>query len=175
MRRSRSMLTVRPEGGVRPVPHPPFHFSSKIFCPQCAMLPGRKLQGGSGVPQHSPDPQSTWTRLGRIQHLQYSGSAWGRQPPEGSRLPSMTFHSWPGAAGSRGRSTAMKRHFYRERDYAFGQVMLTLRTRIGLTQAGMADLLQISRHAVGEWEAGVNYPKAHHLQHVIELCVRASV
>src|SRR5215471_17083520 len=69
----------------------------------------------------------------------------------------------------------MTRHSYRERDYAFGQDMLSLRTRMGLTQAGLADLLQISRHAVGEWEAGVNYPKAHHLQHVIELCVRASV
>jgi len=69
----------------------------------------------------------------------------------------------------------MKRHSYRERDYAFGQAMLSLRTRIGLTQAGLADLLQISRHAVGEWEAGLNYPKAHHLQHFVALCVRASV
>jgi hypothetical protein len=50
------MLTVRPEGGVRPVPHPPFHFSSKTFCPKCAMLPGMKLQGESGVSQYSPDP-----------------------------------------------------------------------------------------------------------------------
>jgi len=69
----------------------------------------------------------------------------------------------------------MKRHSYRERDYAFGQAMLSLRTRMGLTQAGLADLLQISRHAVGEWEAGLNYPKAHHLQHFVALCVRASV
>ena len=68
----------------------------------------------------------------------------------------------------------MKRHSYRESDYAFGQVMLTLRTRMGLTQAGLADLLQISRHAVGEWEAGSNYPKAHHLQHFVALCMRAS-
>jgi WD40 repeat protein len=35
----------------------------------------------------------------------------------------------------------MKRFSYRERDYAFGQAMLTLRTSIGLTQAGLADLL----------------------------------
>ncbi|HET8853279.1 MAG TPA: hypothetical protein VFN02_12195 [Ktedonobacteraceae bacterium] len=27
----------------------------------------------------------------------------------------------------------MKRHSYRERDYAFGQMMVTLRTTIGLT------------------------------------------
>ncbi len=43
----------------------------------------------------------------------------------------------------------MKRFSYRERDYAFGQAMLTLRTTIGLTQAGLADLLGISRRAVG--------------------------
>ncbi len=69
----------------------------------------------------------------------------------------------------------MKRHSYREQDYAFGQTMLSLRTRMGLTQAGLADLLKISRHAVGEWEAGLNYPKAHHLQHFATVCVRASV
>jgi len=68
----------------------------------------------------------------------------------------------------------MTRHSFRERDYAFGQIMLSLRTRMGMTQAGLADLLQISRHAVGEWEAGSNYPKAHHLQHFVALCMRAS-
>ena len=31
--------------------------------------------------------------------------------------------------------------------------MLTLRTSIGLTQAGLADLLGVSRKAVGGWEA----------------------
>src|SRR5438876_6026588 len=72
------------------------------------------------------------------------------------------------------RSARMKRFSYGERDYAFGQAMLTLRTTIGLTQAGLADLLGISRRAVGEWEAGSSYPKAHHLQHVITLAVRAS-
>ncbi len=47
----------------------------------------------------------------------------------------------------------MKRSSYGERDSAFGQSMLTLRTAIGLTQAGMAEHLGVSRHAVGEWEA----------------------
>ena len=41
----------------------------------------------------------------------------------------------------------MKRYSYRERDYAFGQAMMTLRTSIGLTQAGLADLLGVSRRA----------------------------
>ncbi|HTD19569.1 MAG TPA: helix-turn-helix transcriptional regulator, partial [Ktedonobacteraceae bacterium] len=61
----------------------------------------------------------------------------------------------------------MKKPSYSERDYAFGQSMLTLRTTIGLTQIGLADRLGISRRAVGEWEAGSSYPKAHHLQHFI--------
>src|SRR5438874_10647142 len=52
--------------------------------------------------------------------------------------------------------------------------MLTLRTTLGLTQAGLADVLGISRRAVAQWEAGLSYPKAHHLQHVITLAVRAS-
>src|SRR5437016_9495640 len=66
----------------------------------------------------------------------------------------------------------MKRFSYRERDYSFGQAMLTLRTTIGLTQAGLADLLGVSRRAIGEWEAGSSYPKAHHLQHVMSLAVQ---
>ncbi len=37
----------------------------------------------------------------------------------------------------------MKRSLYGERDYAFGQLMLTLRTNIGLTQAGLADVLAL--------------------------------
>src|SRR5256886_2966783 len=73
-----------------------------------------------------------------------------------------------------GRSAFMKRFFYRERDYAFGQRILTLRTSIGLTQAGLAELLHVSRRAVGEWELGSSYPKAQHLQQVMTLAVRAS-
>ena len=69
----------------------------------------------------------------------------------------------------------MTRHTYRERDYAFGQAMLTLRTRIGLTQASLAGLLGVSRRAIGEWETGLNYPKGEHLQHFLELCVQQHV
>ena len=69
----------------------------------------------------------------------------------------------------------MKRYSYRERDYTFGQAMLTLRTSIGLTQAGLADLLGVSRRAVGEWEQGSSYPKTPHLQHFIVLCVQQHV
>ena len=69
----------------------------------------------------------------------------------------------------------MPRHSYREHDYSFGQTMLTLRKRLRLTQAGQADRLGVSRRAVGEWEGGLNYPKAEHLQHLIELCVKQHI
>lgn len=60
---------------------------------------------------------------------------------------------------------------YRDRDHAFGQSMLTLRTAIGLTQAGLAEVLHVTRHAVGQWEAGGSYPKADHLKRFIALAV----
>src|SRR5215471_15418597 len=69
----------------------------------------------------------------------------------------------------------MPRHSYREHDYTFGQAMLTLRKRLRLTQAGLADLLGVSRRAVGEWEAGSNYPREQYLQHLIELCVQQHI
>src|SRR5438067_6349755 len=69
----------------------------------------------------------------------------------------------------------MTRHSYHERDYAFGQVMFKLRSSIGLTQAGLAALLGVSRRAVGEWEAGSNYPRAERLQHFVALCVQQHV
>jgi transcriptional regulator with XRE-family HTH domain len=65
----------------------------------------------------------------------------------------------------------MKPSFYGEPDYAFGQAMLTLRTAIGLTQAGLAEFLGVSRKAVGGWESGGSYPKAEHLKQFIALAV----
>ena len=66
----------------------------------------------------------------------------------------------------------MKRSSYGERDYAFGQAMLTLRMAIGLTQAGLAEFLGISRKAVGGWESGSSYPKAAHLKALLTLAVQ---
>src|SRR3984893_15553856 len=65
----------------------------------------------------------------------------------------------------------MKGSSYRDRDYAFGQTILTLRTMIGLTQAGLAEHLGVSRKAVGEWEGGLNYPQAEHLKAFIALAI----
>jgi transcriptional regulator with XRE-family HTH domain len=63
----------------------------------------------------------------------------------------------------------VKRHVYRERDYAFAQLVLTLRTAIGLTQTGLAERLGASRRAVAEWEGGLSYPKAERLKELIAL------
>ncbi len=65
----------------------------------------------------------------------------------------------------------MKRSLYGERDYAFGQLMLTLRTHMGLTQASLAQQLGISRRALGTWELGSNYPATAHLKELIVLGV----
>src|SRR6476469_9251574 len=57
-------------------------------------------------------------------------------------------------------------------DYAFGQVMLTLRTAIGLTQSALGDYLGVSRRAIGAWESGDRYPTPHHLKQFITLAVQ---
>ena len=53
--------------------------------------------------------------------------------------------------------------------------MLTLRMAIGLTQAGLAEKLRVSRHAIGGWEAGQSYPKANHLKAFIALSLQQRV
>ena len=66
----------------------------------------------------------------------------------------------------------MKSYSYSERDYAFGQLMLSLRMRISLTQAGLAERLHVHRRAVAGWEAGSSYPKAEHLKELMTLAVQ---
>src|SRR5260370_42325966 len=63
----------------------------------------------------------------------------------------------------------MKGSSYRERDYAFGQVMLTLRTRLELTQTELADMLGVTRRAAIDWEGGLTYPKPDHLKQFVAL------
>jgi transcriptional regulator with XRE-family HTH domain len=55
------------------------------------------------------------------------------------------------------------------------QAMFKLRSSISLTQAGLAERLRVSRRGIGEWEAGLNYPKAEHFKHFLELCVQQHV
>src|SRR3989441_3976511 len=76
-------------------------------------------------------------------------------------------------AGSREmRRSLVKRYSYHERDYAFGQLMLSLRMRLGLTQDGLAEVLHVHRRAVAGWEAGSSYPKADHLKELMTLAVQ---
>ena len=63
-------------------------------------------------------------------------------------------------------------HTYGERDFAFGQAMLRLRTAIRLTQVELAQCLGVSRAAVLGWEAGSSYPKAERLKRFIALGVQ---
>jgi WD40 repeat protein/DNA-binding XRE family transcriptional regulator len=69
------------------------------------------------------------------------------------------------------RRRLMKKSSYREQDSAFGQQMQMLRIEIGLTQAALANLLGVSRNAVGGWEVGQSYPKAEHLKAFIALAL----
>src|SRR5207248_9547741 len=129
-----------------------------------------KSKGESGVSHHSPDPpQPTWTRVERIQHILVYKECLGKSA---SICWHVTSHHFPLLVSllwiaQQGRSARMKRFSYHEQDYAFGQAMLTLRTNIGLTQAGLAELLGVSRRAIGKWEAGGAYPKAEHLKAVL--------
>src|SRR5260370_4182222 len=70
------------------------------------------------------------------------------------------------------KGMSMKGSSYRERDYAFGQVMLTLRTRLELTQTELADMLDVTRRAVIDWEGGLTYPKADHLKQFVVLATQ---
>ena len=58
----------------------------------------------------------------------------------------------------------MKGSSYRERDYAFGQLMLTLRTKLELTQTELAEVLGVGRRAVIDWEGGLTHPTTDHLK-----------
>jgi WD40 repeat protein/transcriptional regulator with XRE-family HTH domain len=61
---------------------------------------------------------------------------------------------------------------YPDRDYSFGQQILSLRTAGNLTQFGLAKLIGVSRQAIVAWEAGTSYPSPQHLKHLIELCLQ---
>jgi transcriptional regulator with XRE-family HTH domain len=65
----------------------------------------------------------------------------------------------------------MKGLSHRNRDYAFGEAILALRRKIGLTQEGLAQQLGISRRALGAWEAGSSYPKIDQLKKLVALAI----
>src|SRR5258708_321156 len=129
-----------------------------------------KSKGASGVSRRSPDPHNprgpAWSASNSYK---YTGKTRGSQPP--SDVMSLPIHRLA-PVGHVERSARMKRSSYGERDYAFGQAMLTLRTTMGLTQAELAEFLGVSRKAVGGWESGGSYPKTDHLKEFLTLCVR---
>src|SRR5438105_6127536 len=132
-----------------------------------------KSEEKSGVT--SPFPQTFLNQRGPAWSAsnihKYSGGGWGNHRPSARISRPIAVHGVAWVARAE-RRRLVKRTSYREHDYAFGQLMLTLRTRIGLTQAGLAKLLGISRHAVAAWEAGRSYPTAEHLQTCIALGVQ---
>ena len=69
----------------------------------------------------------------------------------------------------------MKGISYRNRDYAFGEAILALRLKLGLTQLALAQLLGISRRALGAWEAGSSYPKIEQLKKLVALAIEQHV
>jgi WD40 repeat protein/DNA-binding XRE family transcriptional regulator len=171
-------LFQRPLGRARRVPHHTCHLSAKTFRPKSAILPRMKLHRRVWSLTALPRPSTERGPASGVSHtIQYIRSAWGRQPPQGDRLlpDCFTLLAWCWRVTGKAKGTPMPRHSYRERDYPFGQAMLRLRSSLGLTQAGLADLLGVSRRAVAEWEGGSNYPKAEHLQHFIALCVQQQV
>ncbi|MFL5806524.1 MAG: NB-ARC domain-containing protein, partial [Roseiflexaceae bacterium] len=61
---------------------------------------------------------------------------------------------------------------YRERKYAFGEQLLTLRTQVSLTQIELAEQLGVHRRSVQNWETGESYPKAEMLLRLIAIFLR---
>jgi WD40 repeat protein/transcriptional regulator with XRE-family HTH domain len=61
---------------------------------------------------------------------------------------------------------------YRERDYAFAQLLLALRTRAALTQGELAEQIGMHRRSIQKWETGEAYPKAEALQRLIAALLR---
>src|SRR6266508_4118479 len=64
---------------------------------------------------------------------------------------------------------------YRERKYAFGQQLLTLRTRAALTQIALAEHIGVHRRSVHNWETGESYPKAETLHRLVALFLAQGV
>src|SRR6266700_7180956 len=138
---------------------------------------GREEQGLYGFvwscPHTTPGRRSPTERAHPTLTSIADGS-WGSQRPAVDVLLHITAQHFAPLGHAEWKSL-VKSYSYRERDYAFAQLMLTLRTTIGLTQAGLADRLGVSRRAVAEWEAGSSYPKAERLKQLSELGVQLQV
>src|SRR6266545_3805910 len=64
---------------------------------------------------------------------------------------------------------------YKERKYAVGQRLMTLRTRTKLTQTELAALVGVNRRSLQNWESGAGYPKENGLQRLIAVFLAQGV
>src|SRR5256886_17290226 len=136
---------------------------------------GREEQGLFGFvwscPHTTPDRRSP-TERAHPTFTSIPDGSWGSQRPSVDVSLHITAQNFTPLGHAEWKSL-VKRYPYRA--YTFAQLMLTLRTTIGLTQAGLAERLGVSRRAVAEWEAGSSYPKAERLRQLIELGVQLQV
>ena len=135
---------------------------------------GEEEQGLYGFNRHNPR-QAFIHAAGTPDTQQYSGWILLKSVFMNRHVASHRFTVRRCAGSRKMRRSLVKRHSYREHDYLFGQLILTLRTSIGLTQAGLDERLGVSRRAVAEWETGLSYPKAERLQQLITLCMQQKV
>jgi WD40 repeat protein/transcriptional regulator with XRE-family HTH domain len=61
---------------------------------------------------------------------------------------------------------------YKNVDFRFGQMALTLREKAGLTQNEVAESLGVSRRTIQHWESGTAFPAGANLKSLIELYIR---
>src|SRR5690242_15598159 len=64
---------------------------------------------------------------------------------------------------------------YKQRNYEAGAQLLLLRTRAGLTQDALANLLGMHRRSIQNWETSASYPNEEGLQRLIALYVARNV
>src|SRR5260370_31711218 len=60
-------------------------------------------------------------------------------------------------------------HRYKSRDFEFGQLLMALRKKAGLTQEEVALRVGVGEKSIRNWEGGTNYPTELNLQRLIEL------
>src|SRR6202162_4572844 len=122
---------------------------------------GRESQRLYGFTWQCPiQPQTSVDPLGaHPTNTSIPDVAWGSQRPSVD-VPLHLASQCVAPPGHAEWRSLVKRYSYSERDYAFGQLMLTLRTTIGLTQAGLADRRGVSRGGGGGGGGGLSVPKA---------------
>jgi WD40 repeat protein/transcriptional regulator with XRE-family HTH domain len=64
---------------------------------------------------------------------------------------------------------------YKARDYQVAQNLLMLRTRAGLSQGEVADLIGVHRRTIQNWETSIGYPKEQSLQRLVALYLARGV